>query len=90
MEIEDLPDNPFKVNVASNGMMLVKMDVFNNIEWPYWKTDIQENVKTGADIYFCDKARKAGYDLWVDPKVTCGHFKMVDLLGVAKTYIMKG
>jgi hypothetical protein len=96
MEISDLPDNPFKVHVACNGMMLVKMEVFDNIEWPYWKTvnekipDTDKTLKTGADIYFCEKAKAAGYDLWVDPKIKCGHFKMVDVLGIANTYAMKG
>jgi len=91
MDIEDLPDNPFKVHVAANGMLLVKMEVFDTLEWPYWKTDFGEDrLKKGADIYFFEKARAAGYDLWVDPKVKCGHFKMVDLLGLVNTYVTKG
>ncbi len=88
MEIEDLPSNPFKVAVACNGMLLVKTEVFDNLQWPYWKTEfVPACIKTGADIYFCRKLRKAGYDIWVDPKLKCNHFKMVDLLGIAKTYI---
>lgn len=88
MDFQDLPNNPFKVNVACNGMLLVKMDVFDKIDWPYWKTDyFTEGVKMGSDIYFFDKAKAAGYDIWVDPKIKCGHFKMVDLLGIAKNYI---
>ncbi len=88
MEINDLPTNPFKVHVACNGMMLVKMEVFDNIEWPYWRNKyFEDGVKMGADIYFFDKAKAAGYDLWVDPKLKCGHFKMVDLLGIVKKYI---
>ncbi len=91
MDIEDLPGNPFKVQVACNGMLMVKMEVFDKLEWPYWRTDYENTgKKTGADIYFFDKAKAAGYDLWVDPKVKCGHFKMVDLLGIAKNYVMKG
>jgi len=91
MDFEDLPNNPFKVRVACNGMLLVKMEVFDKIEWPYWKTDyFTDKIRVGPDIYFFNKARAAGYDIWVDPKVKCGHFKMVDLLGIAKTYSMKG
>ena len=87
----DLPNNPFKVHVASNGMCLVKMEVFDNLEWPYWRTEFgQDHIKTGADIYFFEKVREAGYDVWVDPKIKCGHFKMVDLLGIANTHISKG
>ena len=93
MDYEDLPTNLFKAHVACNGMLLVKMEVFDKIEWPYWKTEyagVEKGVRMGPDIYFFDKARAAGYDLWVDPKVKCGHFKMVDLLGLAKNYIKKG
>ena len=91
MDFEDLPNNPFKVHVACNGMLLVKMEVFDNIEWPYWRTEYFEEGQTkGADLYFFDKVREAGYDIWVDPKLKCGHFKTVDLLGVANTYNKKG
>ncbi len=91
MDMNDLPNNPFKAHVVCNGMMLVKMEVFEKLEWPYWRTEYDINcLKTGADVYFCEKAAAAGYDLWVDPKLKCGHFKMVDLLGVVKTYILKG
>lgn len=87
MEIGDLPKDPFKVSIGSNGMMLVKMEVFDKIEWPYWRTQYKENgEKVGADVYFFDKVREAGIDIWVDPKLTCGHFKMVDLLGMVKNY----
>lgn len=91
IDINDLPNNPFKVMCACNGMLLVKMEVFDKLEWPYWKTEFEPcHTKTGSDIYFFNKAKAAGYDIWVDPKVKCGHFKMVDLLGIAKTYILKG
>ena len=91
MEIDELPNNPFKACVVSNGMMLVRTEVFDKIEWPYWRTEYDINhLKTGADIYFCRKARAAGFDLWVDPQIKCSHFKLVDLLGVTQKYIMKG
>jgi len=91
MDFQDLPDNPFKVHIACNGMLMVKMEVFDNIEWPYWKTVYSANrTKKGPDVHFFEKAKAAGYDIWVDPKVKCGHFKMVDLLGIANTHIIKG
>jgi len=90
LEYEDLPLNLFKAHIASNGMLLVKMEVFDNLEWPYWRTECTDHVKTGADIYFFEKARAAGYDVWIDPKVKCGHFKMVDLLAIGNMYVLKG
>jgi len=91
LDIDALPDNPFKANVGANGMLLVKMEVFNKLKWPYWKTVYGEDrVKKGADIYFFEKLKDAGYDIWVDPKIKCGHFRMVDLLGIANQYVLKG
>jgi len=91
IEFLDLPDNPFKAKTLSNGMMLVKTEVFDRLKWPYWRSEFGVgNLTKGADIYFCEKAREAGYDLWVDPKIKCSHIKLVDLLGVANTYILKG
>ncbi len=88
MPINDLPNNPFKAKTICNGMMLVKTEVFDKLKWPYWKNEFNQGaLKTGEDIYFCQKARAAGYDLWVDPHIKCNHFKTVDLLGIAKLYI---
>ena len=91
MEIEDLPENPFKAKTICNGIMLVKMEVFDKLEWPYWRSEfVKGSLTVGHDLYFCNKAREAGYDLWVEPKVKCSHIKTVDLLGMTRNYIMKG
>ena len=90
MPLTELPDNLFKAKTICNGIMLVKTEVFDNLKWPYWDKEFScGKLVTGEDVYFCEKARKAGYDLWVDPKLKCSHFKIVDLLGIAKNY-MKG
>ncbi len=87
----DLPENLFKAKTICNGVMLVKTEVFENIVWPYWYLERCPGGETkGADVYFCEKARAAGYDLWIDPKVKCEHMKTVGLLRIAKTYIKKG
>jgi len=88
MPINDLPDNPFKANYVGCGMMLVKMEVFENLKWPYWKDEYAPTKKMlGEDLYFCKKVREAGYDIWVDPKVQCSHIRSVDLLSITRNYI---
>lgn len=87
LPIQELPDNPFKTVYVGCGMMLVRMEVFDKLKWPYWKDEFAPGVKTlGEDLYFCKKARDAGYDIWVDPKLKCNHFRLVDLLSVAMEY----
>ena len=81
--------NPFKAKVLSNGLMLVKTEVFENLGKPYWRTLFDDDITSrtlGADLYFFKKAREAGYDLWVDPKVKCEHVRSVGLLELANTY----
>lgn len=91
LPINDLPDNLFKTLYVGCGMMLVKMEVFDKLDWPYWENEFLPGVyRTGEDLYFCRKVRAAGYDIWVDPKLKCNHFRGADLLGVAMEYINKG
>jgi hypothetical protein len=33
------------------------------------------------DIILCDKLRKAGFDIWLDPHMTCGHVGMKKFIG---------
>ncbi|GAG72701.1 unnamed protein product [marine sediment metagenome] len=33
----------------------------------------------GEDFYFCQKAQKAGFKIWVDRRMVAGHFKTVNL-----------
>ena len=88
LPIKELPNNPFKAKYVGCGMMLIKMEVFDKIEWPYWKTELSPAChKTGEDLYFCKKAREAGFDIWIDPKVKCNHFRGVDLLSMAQVKI---
>lgn len=59
-------------DVLPHGMVLVKRDVYNRIEQPHY---IQEfvpelNLEIGEDIYFCQKAQKAGYEIWCDQELS--------------------
>ncbi len=88
MPIDDLPNNTFKAKTVCNGIMLVKMEVFDKLPWPYWRDIFGSGKKlVGEDLYFCALARKFEYDLWVDPKIKCNHFRVVDLLGIAMDYV---
>lgn len=88
IEMGALPNNPFKIRRCGNGIILVKMEVFDNLEWPYWKDEFAPGVTlVGEDIYFCKKALAAGYDIWCNPKIKCNHIKMTGLLGIANDLV---
>jgi len=81
--IEELPRNLFKIKAGGFGVTLIKFEVLQKLEWPYWKNIfVPGDVEKGEDIYFCDKAREAGFDIWCDPKVKCNHIRITSLLGI--------
>ncbi len=83
VELDELPRNPFKVKHCGFGCVLVKMKVFEKLEWPYWKNEFQPGqITKGEDIYFCDKAREAGFDIWCEPKVKCSHIRITNLMNI--------
>jgi GT2 family glycosyltransferase len=87
VELEDLPRNQFKIKSSGFGVTLIKYEVFEALEWPYWKNIYKPGgIEMGEDIYFCDKAREAGYDIWCDPSVKCNHR---GLLSIVKNILIK-
>lgn len=58
-----------EVGGVGGGFLLINMDVFNKIDKPYFMLFTDENGEQfaqGHDIYFCDKARKAGEKIYMD------------------------
>lgn len=47
-------------------LMLIKMDVFEKLQEPYFAEPILGNNLIPEDEYFCIKAREAGYQIWCD------------------------
>ncbi len=81
--LDELPRNPFKIKSGGFGVTLIKYEVFEALEWPYWKKIfVPGGIEMGEDIYFCDKARNAGYDIWCNPLVKCNHTKYVGLMNI--------
>jgi hypothetical protein len=65
------------------GFALIKRGVFENITRPWFATAFYTQFGNtnlvGEDIWFCFKARDAGYKLWIDPLVNIGHIKSAPL-----------
>lgn len=77
---EALSGELFEVDRVGSGCMLTKMDVFKKVEYPYFKTCVEDKKITMTDdYYFCDKAREAGYKIYVDTSVPCTHIAQVSI-----------
>jgi GT2 family glycosyltransferase len=58
---------------------LVKRGVFENLSRPWFQTSVENFYGTrrllAEDVYFCTKARAAGFKIWIDPEVIVKHLK---------------
>ncbi|MEM4409153.1 MAG: hypothetical protein QXI19_10470 [Candidatus Caldarchaeum sp.] len=70
-----------RVDATGAGCLCVKRDVFLGMEKPYFQT-IPGGM--GEDIYFCEKARRIGYEIYVHSRVLTDHFVRIGLGGVAQ------
>ena len=72
---------PFTVDYTGFGWVLIKKGVFENLEYPWFAPQMQvfESGEVqdmcGEDVSFCLDAKKAGLEIWCDPKIRVGHEK---------------
>lgn len=71
---------PFKAAGIGFGFVCIKSGVFEAIERPWFSylapiEDYGVPMILGEDIAFCMNAKKAGFDIWVDPNVRLTHQK---------------
>lgn len=61
-------DSLVEVDGCGFGALLTKTSVFRSIPKPWFR-----DVGGGEDFYFCRKAKKAGYKIYCDTSLQCGH-----------------
>jgi hypothetical protein len=73
-------DRPFCIDPKGGGCpgvgaVLIRREVFEAIEPPWF--DLKENAY-GSDMYFFTKVGEKKFQVWVDPRVRCGHMDYVE------------
>ena len=85
-----------KVDGFGFGCVLIKTHVFERMTRPWFEQEFFEEdsakvggLKVGHDLNWCRKAQEAGFDLWVDNTVECGHLMnvMIDRQYAMNSYI---
>jgi hypothetical protein len=80
--LSSLPPNKLtQVDCCGLGCALIRKDLFEAIEKPYFffahEGDLTKNEVgeycIGEDMYFCRKVIKGGYQIWAHGNVLCGH-----------------
>ncbi len=77
-----LPRERFKIDLTGLAACLIDLNVFSKIEEPYfigeWKVvntkGINFHIKTGEDTAFFYKLKRAGIDVYCEPKYICEHY----------------
>lgn len=73
-----------RISGCGFGCVLVKRKVFIDMEYPhfYYTSALSMEETVSEDVYFCNKAKKLGIDIYADTSLLCEH------IGVHK-YIIK-
>jgi len=68
---------PFAVDYAGLGWVLIKNGVFETLPWPWFRPHLEPHTETwlGEDLCFSIDLRKAGFTIWCDPNIRLGHQK---------------
>lgn len=66
-----------KADASGGGALLIKREIFESISLPHFKTTLLPDSRygkvMGEDVFFFDKAKDLGYQLYVDISVKCEH-----------------
>lgn len=75
-EIKELKNPLQKVDRIGFGSILIKRKVFEELPSPWFAFDDHHDTE---DLFFCDLAREAGFDIWCDFSLRCLHISLAFL-----------
>lgn len=64
-------DSVFEVDAVGFGCVLIKREVFEEIERPWFEYD--SKIDMGEDINFCMKAKEVGFSIFLEPTIKATH-----------------
>ncbi len=74
----DLTRGPFEVDWAGAGCLLVRRQVIEALSAPWF--EYPDTVgRRNDDLVFCEKVRRAGFKIVVDPSVVVGHLGRIEI-----------
>jgi hypothetical protein len=60
------------IDVLPHGLVMVKREVYEKVPQPHYLQEFvpELNLEIGEDIFFCQQAQKAGYQIWCDQELS--------------------
>lgn len=64
-----------EIAACGMGAALIKSEVFRRMQYPhfFYQESLTIEGTVSEDVYFCKKARDAGFTIWADPSIKCDH-----------------
>lgn len=64
-----------KISACGFGCVLIKQKVLSTLQYPHFKYKSALNHKNtvSEDVYFCNKAKENGFEIWADTTILCKH-----------------
>jgi GT2 family glycosyltransferase len=69
---KEITGAPQKVDVTGGGCMLIRKEVFDKIDSPWFAPEFEY----GTDVQICQKVTNAGFSVWCDTSIELGHVKI--------------
>ena len=77
-----LPRARFKIDLTGLAAVLIDLEAFTKIQKPYYEgewrvmqiNDVNFHLKTGEDTSFFYKLKRAGIEVWCEPRFICEHY----------------
>ena len=81
-----------EVDALGGGCIMTKRKVFEAIKSRPYVFHYYPNGELSlvGDYHFCQKVQEAGFKVWVDYNILCGHLKEVDLLAINNLMLRTG
>lgn len=74
VRLDDYPDGGLiEIHSAGTAGMLIRKHVFEQMEEPWFQKYPEKGSFLAEDLYFCDKAREAGFTIYADLDTKFGH-----------------
>lgn len=78
-------DKPFEVDAGGAGCLLLRRDIFNFVNYPWFQwVNNEDGSQVGEDIYFFQKCNMAGFRVMVEPTVICDHHKEINITNLMR------
>lgn len=70
--LDTLPAEPLRVDGLGLGCTLIRTDVLRALKFPGGEP-FRKTPSMGEDVYFFAHLHRAGVEVWLEPRVECGH-----------------